>query len=96
MDTGPASSQRAQEGDLYHFWVAGTGSKGYKRDPYARELATDAPFPTCSCIIRAADAYPWHDSGFVTPDFTNMIVYQAPHRQRTPSASRTLPPPFST
>jgi 1,4-alpha-glucan branching enzyme len=67
----------AKEGDLYHFWVAGTGSKGYKRDPYARELATDAPFPASSCIIRAADAYPWHDASFVTPDFTNMIVYQA-------------------
>ena len=35
----------AQEGDLYHFWVAGDGSSGYKRDPYARELATDVSFP---------------------------------------------------
>ena len=42
----------AEEGDLYHFWVAGPGSSGYKRDPYARELATDQPFPNCSCIIR--------------------------------------------
>jgi 1,4-alpha-glucan branching enzyme len=67
----------AQDGDLYHFWVSGTGSNGYKRDPYARELATDSPFPNCSCIIRAADAYPWHDAAFVTPDFTNMIIYQA-------------------
>lgn len=67
----------AHEGDLYRFYVDGTGSKGFKRDPYARELATDAPFPNCSCILRAADAYPWHDSNFVTPDFTNMIVYQA-------------------
>ena len=69
--------ETAKEGDLYHFWVAGTGSSGYKRDPYARELATDAPFPASSCIIRAADAYPWHDASFVTPDFANMIVYQA-------------------
>lgn len=66
----------AQEGDLYHFWVAGVGSNGYKRDPYARELATDVVFPNCSCIIRSATAYPWHDGAFVTPDFTNMIVYQ--------------------
>jgi len=67
----------AGEGDLYHFWVVGTGSSGFKRDPYARELALDAAFPKCSCIIRAAAAYPWHDAAFVTPDFSNMIVYQA-------------------
>ena len=69
--------QTAQEGDLYRFYVDGAGSTGFKRDPYARELATDAPFPNCSCIVRAGNAYPWHDSNFVTPDFTNMIVYQA-------------------
>jgi 1,4-alpha-glucan branching enzyme len=66
----------ATEGDPYHFWVVGPGSSGYKRDPYARELATDAPFPNCSCLIRSGAAYPWHDSAFVTPDFSNMIVYQ--------------------
>src|ERR1035438_9718326 len=69
-------AEAAQEGDLYHFWVTGLGSSGYKRDPYARELATDAPFPNCSCIIRSATAYPWHDADYVTPDFTNIIVYQ--------------------
>lgn len=68
--------QQAEEGDLYHFWVVGAGSKGFKRDPYARELAIDVPFPGSSCIIRSPTAYPWHDAAFVTPDFTNMIVYQ--------------------
>jgi 1,4-alpha-glucan branching enzyme len=67
----------AEEGDLYLFYVDGIGSSGFKRDPYARELATDKPFPMGSCILRASDSYPWHDSAFVTPDFTNMIVYQA-------------------
>jgi len=73
----------ANEGDLYRFWVVGPttgpgspGSKGYKRDPYARELATAASFPNCSCLIRSTTAYPWHDSRFVTPDFSNMIIYQ--------------------
>jgi 1,4-alpha-glucan branching enzyme len=68
----------AGDGDLYHFWVNGPsgGTKGFKRDPYARELAKDNPFPNCSCIIRAGDAYPWHDASFVTPDFSDMIVYQ--------------------
>ena len=66
----------AREGDLYIFNVVGAGSHGPKRDPYARDLATDKPFPECSCIIRASSSYPWHDSGFVTPGFTDMIVYQ--------------------
>jgi 1,4-alpha-glucan branching enzyme len=66
----------AVDGDLYHFWVVGAGSSGYKRDPYAREMAEDSRFPTCSCLIRSSTAYPWHDAAFVTPDFSDMIVYQ--------------------
>lgn len=66
----------ARGGDLYHFWVVGAGSSGYKRDPYAREMARDSRFPTCSCLIRSSPAYPWHDAAFVTPDLRNMIVYQ--------------------
>jgi 1,4-alpha-glucan branching enzyme len=76
----------AEDGDPYHFWVVGAGSSGYKRDPYARELATDSPFPTCSCLIRPGTAYPWHDSAFVTPDFSNMIVYQLHVGTYAPSA----------
>ncbi len=66
----------ASDGDPYHFYVVGAGSQGYKRDPYAREMARDSTFPTCSCVIRSATAYPWHDAGFVTPDYSDMIVYQ--------------------
>jgi 1,4-alpha-glucan branching enzyme len=66
----------AKESDPYHFWVVGPGSTGYKRDPYARELAPEAAFPNCNCLIRSASAYPWHDSAFVTPDFSKMIIYQ--------------------
>src|ERR1039457_5371390 len=66
----------AQEGDLYRFWVVGPRGSGYKRDPYARELAPAAAFPNCNSLIRSATAYPWHDSAFVTPDFSNMIIYQ--------------------
>ena len=76
----------AQDGDIYHYWVVGAGSSGYKRDPYARQMAADAPFPTCSCVIRAGAAYPWHDSAFVTPDFSNMIVYQLHIGTYAPSA----------
>lgn len=66
----------AQDGEPYRFWVAGPGSSGNKRDPYARELAADG-FPDCDNIVRASDAYPWHDTGFRTPDFSDMIIYQA-------------------
>lgn len=66
----------AKDGDLYRFLVVGQGTTGFKRDPYARELATDRPFPDCSCIIRPDSGYPWHDAAYVTPDFSNMVVYQ--------------------
>jgi 1,4-alpha-glucan branching enzyme len=66
----------AKDGDLYRFFVVGAANGGYKRDPYAREMALDAPFPTCSCVIRSGTSYPWHDAAFSTPDFSNMVVYQ--------------------
>ena len=68
-------AEGAEDGHTYHFYVVGPGSSGYKRDPYARQLAVDHPFPTCCCIVRSA-AYPWHDQGFVTPRFNDMIIYQ--------------------
>ena len=67
----------ARDGDLYRFWVVGSGSSGYKRDPYARELASESDFPNCFSVLRAPNAYPWHDSGFRTPDFSDMVIYQA-------------------
>jgi 1,4-alpha-glucan branching enzyme len=65
----------ARDGDRYRFWVQGEGSSGYKRDPCAHELAPQG-FPNSFGILREADAYPWHDAGFRTPDFADMIVYQ--------------------
>jgi 1,4-alpha-glucan branching enzyme len=64
----------AQDGDRYRFWVQGAGSSGYKRDPCAREL-DPAGFPDCFCILRA-HGFPWHDQDFVTPDFSDMVIYQ--------------------
>ena len=63
------------DGDPYKYWVVGPGSAGYKRDPRARELSAD-DFPDSSSIVRDAAAYPWHDAGFRTPDFSDLIVYQ--------------------
>src|SRR6185369_8546742 len=52
------------DGTPYRFYVVGAGSSGFKRDPFARELGTDPPFPDCDCIVRASTTYPWHDSSF--------------------------------
>ena len=64
-----------QDGDLYRFYVVGTGSKGFKRDPYARELEMDG-YPDCNCIVRDPTAYKWHGAEFHAPDFSDLIVYQ--------------------
>ena len=67
----------AKEGDNYKYYVVGVGgNKGYKRDPYARELSADPPFPHANCLLRSPASYPWHDGAFVTPDYSNMVVYQ--------------------
>ncbi|QEH38274.1 1,4-alpha-glucan branching enzyme GlgB [Aquisphaera giovannonii] len=62
----------ARDRHRYIFHIVGTGSTGRKRDPYARELET--PFPG-ECVIRKPD-FPWHDTGFVTPQFHNFVIYQ--------------------
>ena len=77
---------RAGESDPYRFWVVGPGGSGYKRDPYARELASASAFPNCNSLIRSATSYPWHDGAFVTPDFSNMIIYQLHIGTYNPSA----------
>lgn len=56
----------------YMFYVVGDGGEGPKRDPYARELET--PFPS-QCVIRGPD-FPWHETGFVTPQFNDFVIYQ--------------------
>jgi 1,4-alpha-glucan branching enzyme len=83
----------AQEGDPYRFWVVGPGGSGYKRDPYARELAPAPAFPNCDSLIRFSAAYPWHDAAFVTPDFSNMIIYQlhvGTYNPTTPGVASTF------
>lgn len=62
----------ARDRHRYLFYVVGEGSEGPKRDPYAREL--DTPFPS-ECILRMPD-FPWHESGFVTPPFHELVIYQ--------------------
>src|SRR5215216_1490752 len=64
----------ATDGQTYKFYVVGTGTKGFKRDPYARELTRTWPDP--ACILRSADTFPWQDGSWRMPDFRDLIVYQ--------------------
>src|SRR5262249_26212914 len=65
------------DGDLYRFYVVGTGSEGFKRDPYARELEMRGdPWYPCNCVVCDPRDYVWHDAGFRPPPFDGLIVYQ--------------------
>lgn len=64
-----------KDGDEYRFYVVGTGSEGFKRDPYARELQRDG-YPNCNCIVRDPNDYVWHDTGGHPPAFSDLIIYQ--------------------
>lgn len=66
----------AREGDPYKFWIEGAGSRGYKRDPYARELSTSPPYPASNCIIRGRETYRWRATGWRPPDFADLVLYQ--------------------
>jgi 1,4-alpha-glucan branching enzyme len=63
------------EGAQYKFWVVGKGSAGFKRDPYAREL-TRGDLIGSRCIVRDPNSFPWHDTGFRPPAFSDLIIYQ--------------------
>ncbi len=67
----------ATDGDQYAFWVVGAGSSGFKRDPYASELADAVAFPKSFAILRRTGSYPWHDADWITPDFSDLVIYQA-------------------
>jgi 1,4-alpha-glucan branching enzyme len=64
------------DGDAYMFFVEGDAGSSWKRDPYARELTLEPAFPDCFCVVRDPNAYPWHDHGWHTPAFNDLIIYQ--------------------
>jgi 1,4-alpha-glucan branching enzyme len=71
-----------QEGDRYKFYVVGRGARGFKRDPYARELTTpqDFPgtfaFPACDCVVRDPNKYQWRSHNFRPAAFNDLVIYQ--------------------
>jgi len=64
------------EGAQYAFYVVGQGDSGSKRDPRARELSFIPAFPACHCTLRDPSLFPWHNTGFQTPAFSDLVIYQ--------------------
>jgi len=64
------------DGDPYMFFVEGVGSTGWKRDPFARELTESPAFPGSYCVVRDPRDYSWHDEGWQSPRFNDLMIYQ--------------------
>jgi 1,4-alpha-glucan branching enzyme len=60
----------------YLFHVVGPAGPGYKRDPRARALTLKPAFPQCNCLVRNPASFPWHNTGWRTPPFNDLILYQ--------------------
>lgn len=60
-----------QDRDTYKYFIDGPDGPGHKRDPYARELGG----AEWNAVVRSV-AFPWHDTGFRTPEFSNFLIYQ--------------------
>lgn len=67
-----------KDGDRYMFDVVGPtgGTKGLKRDPYARDLTDDPMWPACQCLLGDPEVFSWHDHGFRPPPFHELLIYQ--------------------
>lgn len=47
-----------------------------KRDPYARDLTDDPPWPSCHCLLYDPSRFHWRCPDFRPPAFNDCIVYQ--------------------
>jgi 1,4-alpha-glucan branching enzyme len=71
-----ASIPGVRAGDEYKFHVVGNGSRGPKRDPYAREIGFEPPWPHSNCLVTRQGVFEWHDGDFRTPAFHELVLYQ--------------------
>lgn len=65
-----------KDGGPYLFYVHGLGTDGYKRDPRARMLTFQPAFPLANCVLRDPNRFPWHATGFRSPAFDDLIIYE--------------------
>jgi len=64
------------ENSQYLLHVVGPAGPGYKRDPRARLLTFTPTFPRSNCVVRNPSSFPWHNTGWRTPAFNDLIQYQ--------------------
>ncbi len=67
-----------EAGERYMFYVVGPegGTEGVKRDPYARDLTDNPAWPDCQCLLCDPDRFLWHDAGYRTPPYHELVIYQ--------------------
>ncbi len=66
-----------KEGHEYKFYIVGEGSEGLKRDPYGRSRAWKAEEGKIrGSIVVDASSFPWHDTEYKTPEFSELVIYQ--------------------
>lgn len=65
-----------KKNEEYLFYIVGQGQSSFKRDPYARDLTFQPPFPFCNCLIENPRKFSWHDLNFTPPAFSDLIIYQ--------------------
>ena len=66
------------EGSRYLFWVVGPegGSEGFKRDPYAREIAMKPDFPNGPCVVQSDAGYAWRCVNWRPRPYHELVIYQ--------------------
>ncbi len=69
---------RLTHGDRYLFYVVGPegGTEGLKRDPYARDLSDEPPWPDSQCLLYNPASFPWHDQDWKPPAYHQLCIYQ--------------------
>lgn len=65
-----------KDGEQYLLFIQGKGSSGYKRDPRARLLTFQPPFPSSNCVLRDPSQFLWHQTAFEPAAFNDGIIYE--------------------
>jgi 1,4-alpha-glucan branching enzyme len=65
-----------EDGDQYLFYIDGSSTSGYKRDPRARALTFKPAFPFANCVLRDPNRFRWHEPGFSPRPFNDLVIYQ--------------------
>ena len=64
------------DGDRLHVFCRRCGQRGLETRQLRAGTDEQPAFPGSFCIVRDATGYPWHDQGWRTPRFPNLVIYQ--------------------